>query len=65
MEIKITGMDPVDLEITRMYFTIDGGGLESLLLSHSDLTNINSVEKAIESLLICKQYIGHIFTIES
>lgn len=63
MEIKITGMDPVDLDTTRMYFTIDGGELQSLLMRHSDLVNINSVENAIEDLLIGKQYIGHTFTI--
>lgn len=65
MEIKITGMNPEDLDTTRAYFTIDGGDLQSLLMSHSDLANINSVENAIEELLKGKQYIGHIFTIES
>lgn len=65
MEIKIIEMSPVDIDITRLYFTIDGGNLQSVLMNHSDLANINSVEKAIEDLLMGKQYIGHTFTIES
>lgn len=65
MEILITGMDPEDLDTTRAYFTIDGGTLQSLLMSHSDLANVNSVENAIEDLLKGKQYVGHSFTIES
>ncbi|MHA1287247.1 MAG: hypothetical protein ACTSPB_07555 [Candidatus Thorarchaeota archaeon] len=65
MEIKIIEMSPVDIDITRLYFTIDSGNLQSVLMNHSDLANINSVEKAIEDLLMGKQYIGHTFTIES
>ena len=65
MEVLITGMSPENLTTTRVYFTIDGGELQSLLMSHSDLANTNTVENAIKDLLKGKQYIGHSFTIES
>lgn len=59
--IKISDIIPDEIGLNRVYFTIDGGVLQSLLMNHSDLTNVNSVENAIKNSLKGKQYIGHSF----
>lgn len=61
MIIKIIDIKPDGLDLSRVYFKIDGGVLESLQMDHSDLASTTTVENAIKDLLKGKQYIGYSF----
>lgn len=56
-------MIPDDSGKIRMYFTIDGGDMTSMLLEKNDLSSLQTVENAIKDLFKGKEYIGISFDI--
>ncbi|MCK5601498.1 hypothetical protein KAR91_06510 [Candidatus Pacearchaeota archaeon] len=63
MKIEIKDMIPDDSGKIRMYFTIDGGDMTSMLLEKNDLSSLQTVENAIKDLFKGKEYIGISFDI--